>query len=122
MSIGGFSCQIPTPPSVNGLYANGKRGRYKTDSYKAWLHHAGWEVIGQGIRPYLGRYTAHLTLPKIPSNSDPDNRIKATLDLLVGLRLVDGDQSKFCRGVEVKIDPTRPKGIAEIRIQPVVQQ
>ncbi len=116
----GFAVNVPTPPSVNGLYANRGGGRHKTKKYKDWLHTAGWEVVGQYPHPVVGQYTFHLTLPRMRSNADLDNRVKASLDLIVGLSLVDGDESKFCRGVEVKMDIARPKGSAEIQIIPVV--
>ena len=113
----GFSISIPTPPSVNNLFANSKRGgRHKTRAYRAWTQEAGWIAKGQKPEPVLGEYTYCLTLPKIPSSSDPDNRVKAALDLLVSLKLVEGDSIKFCQGGTVMIDAARPPGMAEIRV------
>jgi hypothetical protein len=35
---------LPFPPSVNNLFANGKSGRYTTQQYADWQKNAGWKI------------------------------------------------------------------------------
>lgn len=120
----GFIVQIPLPPSSNGIYANkrsggGKRsfGRVKTEKYKNWRDNAGKEVMIQRPRPVAGQYRALLTLPK-SMNGDPDNRIKAALDLLVYMGLVEGDSKKHCLGVRVDLAPDGLPDRAVVGVEP----
>lgn len=81
------------PPSVNAIFKNvASKGRSKTKSYKAWLSSAGWEVKAQCPRRIGGRVMVDITCKRIPGRCDIDNRIKAILDLLVGLYVIDDDQ------------------------------
>jgi len=117
--MSGFLVSLPVPPSVNGLYANRKSGgRHKTRAYRQWCNDAGWEIKSQKPISVLGKYKFFLTLPKLPANSDPDNRCKAALDLLVALKLVQDDSSAYCVGVNVAIDEELP-GHATISVEGV---
>lgn len=114
----GFLISIPIPPSVNAMYANRKggagRGRYKTEAYKAWIDEAGWVVNPQRPAPVRGKFKFFLKLPKI--RGDVDNRIKACLDLLVSLKLVDDD--RHCIHAQAVIDDER-KGFAIVAVEGV---
>lgn len=112
---------VPTPPSVNKLYANrrgpGKaRGRYKTQPYKDWIRTASWELVFQKAhtRSIKGRYKLSIVLPRI--RGDADNRIKALSDFCVAMCLVDDDQ--YCDEIHVKVDRTR-EIFARVTITPV---
>lgn len=85
---------IPYPPSVNGLYANSKTGRRKTDKYRLWIKDAGWMIRSQPDRH--NRHTGPVTL-KIMARK-PDNRrrdisniAKAVEDLLVRHQILMDD-------------------------------
>lgn len=115
----GFLITLPTPPSVNSLYANRRTGgRLKTKAYKSWITEAGWEVKRQKPISVLGKYKFFLTLPKLPANADPDNRLKSAMDLIVGLKLVQDDSSQYCVGSAVVIDEALP-GYAVISVEGV---
>lgn len=106
---------IPTPPSVNAMYANRKRGgRIKTPKYRAWIERAGWEIITQKPERIKGRYRVSITLPRI--RGDGDNRIKAILDLLVSLCITPDD--RHCQRVECEVDRDRT-GYAIVHIEAV---
>lgn len=85
-----FLISIPVPPSSNNLFANGRRGRFKTAEYKSWIDEAGWTVKAQKPTPVKGPYKLFITVPKI--RGDLGNREKAVSDLLVSLGLIDDDR------------------------------
>jgi len=109
---------IPIPPSVNQIYANvpGK-GRVKTKQYRQWLDLAGWQVLGQRRgRRVEGKVDIQIEVRRLSANSDADNRIKATLDLLVKQGVIDDDKNvqkvsaewadvDTCRVTIKKVDP-----------------
>lgn len=115
---------VPTPPSVNKLFANrrgpGKaRGRYKTQPYKNWIATASGELVLQKAhqRSITGRYKLSIVLPRI--RGDADNRIKALSDFCVAMCLVDDD--RYCDEISVKVDRTK-EGLAYVTITPIGMQ
>jgi Holliday junction resolvase RusA-like endonuclease len=91
-------------PSTNKLYNNipGK-GRRKTARYNSWLFTAGWELRVQKVRPLHGRVHLEICLPDREGRApDADNVLKATIDLLVRHRVIDGDDKKVVRSVTVR--------------------
>lgn len=97
---------IPMPPSVNALFANvspaqraaaaaqGKKlpGRMKTAAYRAWIKEAGWTIRAQRPLPTPGRVEVGLSFERHSDRADVDGRIKATLDLMVTMGLIDDDR------------------------------
>ena len=112
---------LPLPPSVNGLFADGGRcggGRIKSRRYKAWLKQAGLEIIA--ARPALsGRglvsrpYGARVRWPSA-ARFDCDNGIKALLDLLVTMRITPDDG--LCRHLSVGYCLSLPPGRCAVRV------
>lgn len=107
---------LPFPPSVNNLFANGSRGRFTTQQYKDWQTNAGWKI--QSDRPHRvpGPVKVTLTYEEKHGRRDLDNLLKPVLDLLVKHRLIDGDHRTIVReiaaswsakvhGVRVTISP-----------------
>jgi Holliday junction resolvase RusA-like endonuclease len=91
-------------PSTNKLYNNipGK-GRRKTARYKRWLFTAGWELQAQKVHPLPGPVHLEIWLPDREGRApDADNVLKATIDLLVRHRVIDGDDKKVVRSVTVR--------------------
>lgn len=81
------------PPSVNKLFANvSGKGRVKTKDYAQWIRATGWEVKAQGKPPVLGKVIVDITIRRMSVRADIDNRIKAILDLLVSVHMIDDDQ------------------------------
>jgi Holliday junction resolvase RusA-like endonuclease len=71
----------------------GQRGRVKTKPYQAWLTKAGWELNTQRATKVAGPVVVDITVRRDNDRSDIDNRIKAVLDLLVTMQLIDDDKN-----------------------------
>ena len=88
---------LPTPPSVNALYANRKRGRgrgrIKTKAYRDWLVQADKWLLTQKRNlpkePVAGNLKLIITIP-MSKRSDASNFVKAPEDFLVS-RMITGD-------------------------------
>ena len=103
--------EIPyIPPSANELFANKPKkklpngkiiggGRMKTGKYEDWLHHAGWSILTQRIRPVSGPCTIRIEL-STRSGMDLSNCVKPVEDLLVKQRIIEDDRKQFVRGHE----------------------
>jgi len=87
---------IPAPPSVNNLFSNSVRGRFKTPAYKAWLAEAGWTVREQmtrdGCDRVPGRVVIVMGVERASLRADLDNTAKAAIDLLVSCKVIDDDR------------------------------
>lgn len=95
--------RLPIPPSVNGLYANVRKGRIKTKLYRAWLKEADawyWLQDLHKREPIAGPAEVHIRIPKI--RGDASNRIKAAEDYLVSRKLTSDDKNN--RKVTVEVD------------------
>ena len=82
---------FPFPPSTNNLYANGKRGRYKTPAYMAWCAEASIPIKDahrQGIKAYS--LAIRLRRPDKRAR-DLGNYEKAISDLLVAHGVIADD-------------------------------
>lgn len=87
-----ISLALPFPPAVNNLYANGARGRFKSERYENWLGEAWWSLEAQKPNKISGEFIASLTFGK-PDNRkrDLDGLCKAPLDLLVKYGVIEDD-------------------------------
>ena len=87
-----FTC--PIGPSTNNLFVNRSRGiqggRFKDADYRRWLHDAGWIVKLQHPAPVLGIVAVLIEAP-LHRRRDLDNSLKAALDLIVQLGLIEND-------------------------------
>jgi hypothetical protein len=107
-----FECELPIPPSVNALYFNvAGKGRVKTPEYAAWQKEAGYLLLAAFSRagkPHIGPRFGMLV--KIHNNlgCDISNRIKATEDLFVYLKITPDDRKcdaiQAVRTVGVAVD------------------
>ncbi len=98
---------LPFPPSVNCLYA-GKKRRYKSDRYKAWIKEASLYI--NAAQPIEGRVDIlyEFDIPnKVPR--DADNYAKAVTDLLVSQGVIKDDSYKFVRQVTCRWSDKRGK-------------
>jgi len=91
---------LPFPPSVNCLYA-GKKRRYKSDRYKAWIEEAALCI--NAAQPIEGRVDL-LYMYDHPDNRERDveNYIKAVTDLLVSQGVLHNDNRPFIRGITAR--------------------
>lgn len=74
------------------MYANiSGKGRIKTAAYKRWINAMGWELKLQNPTPLKGSVAVCIYVhPKM--RGDIDNRIKACLDLLVKMGVIEDDK------------------------------
>ncbi|WP_292229389.1 RusA family crossover junction endodeoxyribonuclease [Brevundimonas sp.] len=105
---------IPAPPSVNGLFANSKRGRFKTPAYKAWIAEAAWTIREQYPDPVAGRVVVIIGVERASLMADIDNRCKAVLDLLVKAKVIDDD--RWVTGIALAWLPQGRRRTAQCRI------
>jgi len=88
---------IPSPPSVNHLYANvSGKGRVRSQRYRIWATAAGWAMrTDAGRARSWPTLTGPVSIEIVNGNSrqDIDNGIKALLDLLTDMAVIaDDDQ------------------------------
>ena len=82
---------LPFPPSVNNLFANGKRGRYKTPAYMAWCAEASIG-IKDSHRQQIAAYSIAICLRRPDKRQrDLGNYEKAISDLLVSHGVIADD-------------------------------
>lgn len=106
---------LPMPPSVNELFFNvsavqrtaatakGRSlpGRLKSEKYRSWLNHAGWELKAARQQAIHGPVAiAYLVSDR--GRCDIGNLEKATTDLLVRHGLIDGDGRKIVRKIAME--------------------
>lgn len=106
---------LPMPPSTNGLWRRTRDGQVRlSDTYAAWLKEAGTLMMIARQRPTRGLFMASIRMQRGRSRIDLDNGIKACLDLLQAMGLVEND--KLCErvtatwaddadGLEIDVEP-----------------
>jgi Holliday junction resolvase RusA-like endonuclease len=99
------SFTLPMPPSVNGLWANGKHGkRYRTQNYDSWIYEAGAEIMRQRPSKLTGPVTLFYEVqePAGKRKFDLGNREKALTDLLVSHGIIQADDNTIVREIKLK--------------------
>jgi crossover junction endodeoxyribonuclease RusA len=110
--------ELPFPPSVNNLFANGSSGRFATKDYRDWQSAATGRVAAARVTRISGPVKVTLVYEEKSGRRDLDNLLKAILDLLVKQNIIDGDHRSIVReihaswgqnvkGVEVAIERIR---------------
>jgi Holliday junction resolvase RusA-like endonuclease len=93
---------LPKPPSVNNLFLNiPGRGRAPSGEYKAWKAEAGAMVRLQGPTPMRGPVSILLVIDE-GNRCDRDNLMKAPLDLLVELGIIEGDGPGIVKEITIR--------------------
>lgn len=112
---------LPLPPSTNELFANARRGRVKTATYRAWCEEAAyhlrraWSALG---KPEIAAQPMrlHIELGLTDRRRDASNCIKAIEDLLVATLPVPddrwNDEGRWKRNEAIP-------GLARIRLEPL---
>lgn len=97
---------LPFPPSLNNMFINGQRGRFRSQKYDSWIQEAGTEIMRQ--RPSKVAGPVHL----IFEFGEPDNRkrdvsnlVKAPEDLLVKHGIIEADDGSIVRSITSKWSP-----------------
>lgn len=83
---------LPWPPAVNNLYMNVGKRRVRTARYDAWLNEATIRARLQRPKPVRGDFGVYATFNRPDRRRrDLDGLLKAPLDLLVKLGVIDDD-------------------------------
>lgn len=110
---------LPLPPSVNALHAGTGAAKHRQKHYREWLRDAGWEIMSARPKmpikalPPRCLYRIRARWPQYDS-ADADNRLKALVDLLVGLRVTPDD--KLLDGGSFGRSPLVPPGRCLVRV------
>lgn len=88
-----LSITLPLPPSTNRIWRVARGRIHRSTEYLDWIETATRIIRDDGIEPNAvsGRYWLSLAIP-FGDRADADNRLKATSDLLVKLKLVPDDR------------------------------
>ena len=93
--------RLPWPPGLNNLFANGRKGRYRTPRYEAWITEAGLRLNRQRPRPIAGPFKAEMVFDRPDEmRRDLDGLAKAPLDLLVKAGVIVDDS--LCRDLRLR--------------------
>lgn len=92
VDFGALELTMP-PPSLNNLFVNGKRGRFKSPDYKAWQTRACLQLRRQDGWHVPGAIDIRLVFSRAQTRADLDNLIKPTLDLLMAAGRISDDRN-----------------------------
>ncbi|MFZ5783969.1 MAG: RusA family crossover junction endodeoxyribonuclease [Pseudomonadota bacterium] len=99
------------PPSLNNLFINSKRGRFKSPEYRAWQAKAGSQIRRQCAWHVPGPITIALEFGRSQTKADLDNLIKPILDILMATGRISDDRNVM------RIDAQFVSGLAGTRIE-----
>lgn len=97
-----ITLDLPFPPSVNNLFANGSSGRFTTQQYRDWQTAAAWKLLADRPGRVPGPVKLTLVYEEKHGRRDLDNLLKAVLDLLVKHNVIDGDHRTVLREISAK--------------------
>lgn len=83
---------LPYPTSLNNIFVNGARGRYKSPAYKAWQDAAYAAILEQGRQRIKGKVAISIAVVKPDKRRrDIDNLTKPVLDALTTMQVIEDD-------------------------------
>lgn len=92
--------KLPVPPGVNNLYPTNANGqRFKSQEYTIWQTQAAWELRQQKASPIVGPVEIAIVVREPKRKTDIDGKIKAILDTLVKVGVIDEDHNGVVRKV-----------------------
>lgn len=113
-----IAIRLPWPPAVNNLYANGVRGRYRTDRYERWIAEAALALKRQRPTPIVGGFKADIVLDRPDDRRrDLDGLAKAILDLLVSHQVIVDDSLAHEIRLRWSGMPARKPGAALVMLE-----
>jgi crossover junction endodeoxyribonuclease RusA len=98
---------LPFPPSLNNLFINGRKGRFRSQKYDSWIQEAGTEIMRQRPLKLAGpvSITYEFQDGHDKRKRDLDNLAKAPNDLLVSHGIIEADDGSIVRAIELKWNP-----------------
>lgn len=116
--------RLPFPPGSNNAYP-GKGKRYKSPELKVWRRAAGKLLSAQRARKFTEPVTVLIELYRPDDRlRDVDNRIKATLDLLVLHRILLDDNWRHLQSVTATwagLDRKDPRAVVTVQTVEAVE-
>ena len=99
-----ITINLPFPPSLNNMFINGKRGRFRSQRYDSWLQEAGCEILRQRPSKVSGPVVLTFEFHEGRDNRKRDisNLVKAPEDLLVKHGLIEADDGSIVREIKCK--------------------
>jgi len=95
---------IPWPPSTNTLYRAFRGRNILSAKARKWAIDAGAALLEQKARPIKGPVEVEIELAcPTKRKFDPDNRVKAVLDLLVKCYIIEDDDHSILRRFSVSL-------------------
>lgn len=93
---------LPFPPSLNNMFINGSRGRFRSQKYDSWIMEAGAEIMRQRPAKVAGPVNLIFEFQEGRDNRKRDitNLIKAPEDLLVKHGVIEADDGTIVRKVQ----------------------
>lgn len=110
---------LPFPVSTNAIWRNARSRTIKSDRYRAWATAAGWAIKEQRPQRVFG--PVHVTMwfeERDKRRRDLDNLAKCTLDLLSEHQIIQGDDSRYVRELNLKWGGTG----CRVMIQPAIAE
>lgn len=102
------------PPSTNDLWRAVNGRNILSRRARAWAETAGKEVLAQGLTTFPGPVTVDIDLQSpFRRPYDPDNRVKAVMDLLVKCAIIEGDSDRQVHRITVS---TQESGFVGARV------
>ena len=94
---------LTVPPSLNHAYVNVPGlGRVASQRLTKWKKVCGWEIRAQRQQALRGPVHLAYTFAQSATKADLGNLEKAATDLLVELKLIDGDSKKTVRSIRLQ--------------------
>lgn len=91
---------VPPPPSTNNLFENNVTGgRRMSQEYQRWRTEAGWELKTQKPKPVQGAVTLDFFHGLRSPVADCSNFVKAFEDLLVEMKIIEGDSAAIVKRI-----------------------
>jgi crossover junction endodeoxyribonuclease RusA len=115
------SFTLSWPPSTNSIWRASNGRNIVSPPYRKWKEAAGWELAAQRVSTFANKVSILIELcPPHHNDYDPDNFVKAILDLLVKHSVIAGDSKKYVRRLTVEPIDSGLTG-ARITITPWVE-
>jgi Holliday junction resolvase RusA-like endonuclease len=95
---------LPFPVSVNAMFSNGRSGRHKSQRYADWEIEAGYALMVQRPKIVPGPVTLHCLVQEgfDGRKRDISNLIKGPEDLLVKHGIIEADDNRIVREINLK--------------------
>ena len=97
---------LPFPVSLNNMFVNSSRGRFRSQRYDSWIMEAGTEIMRQRPPKVAGPVILSFEFGEPDKRKrDISNLIKAPEDLLVKHGIIEADDSSIVRTITAKWVP-----------------